>query len=62
MITEPDVKKFQILYEKETGEKISLEESFEILESMVDMVRSVYKPIKKCPNDVQEKRALYNRA
>jgi hypothetical protein len=47
MITESDAKKFQILYEKETGEKISLKEAFEISENLVELVRSVYKPIKK---------------
>lgn len=47
MITESDARKFQILYENETGEKISLEESFEISESLVEMIQLVYKPIKK---------------
>lgn len=47
MITESDAKQFQILYEKETGEKISLEESLEMAESLVEMVRLVYKPIKR---------------
>lgn len=46
MITESDAKNFILTYEKETGEKISLAESFEILESLVEMVRLVYKPIK----------------
>lgn len=47
MITESDAKAFQILYEKETGEKISLEEAFEIAGSLVEMVRLTYKPIKR---------------
>lgn len=47
MITESDAKQFQILFEEETGEKISLEESFEIAENLADMIREVYKPIKK---------------
>lgn len=51
MITESDAKAFQILYEKETGEKISLEEAFEIAESLVEMVRMVYKPIKRKDSD-----------
>ena len=51
MITKSDAKKFQILYENETGEKISLAESFEILENMVEMIRLVYKPIKKDSNE-----------
>lgn len=51
MITESDAKKFQILYEKETGEKISLKEAFEIAESLVEMVRLTYKPIKRADSD-----------
>ncbi len=47
MITESDALKFQKLYEKETGEKLSLEESLECAESVVEMIRSIYKPIKK---------------
>jgi hypothetical protein len=47
MITESDAKKFQALYEKETGEKISSEEALECVESLVEMVRLIYKPIKK---------------
>ncbi|QQS61698.1 MAG: hypothetical protein IPN70_02085 [Candidatus Moraniibacteriota bacterium] len=47
MITESDAKKFQELYEKETGKKISLKEAFELAENLVDMVRLIYKPIKK---------------
>ena len=47
MITESDAKQFQLIYEKETGEKISLEESFEMAESLVEMIRLVYKPIKR---------------
>ncbi len=47
MITETRAKQFQMLYEKETGEKISLEEAFSCAESLVEMVRLVYKPIKK---------------
>ena len=47
MITESDAKKFQKLFEKETGEKISLEEAFEIAENLVDMVKLTYKSINK---------------
>ncbi len=47
MLTESNAKKFQILYEKETGDKISLEKAFEIAESLVDMIRLVYKPLKR---------------
>jgi hypothetical protein len=51
MITESDAKAFQILYEKETGEKISLEEAFGIAESLVEMIRLIYKPIKRKDSD-----------
>lgn len=46
MITESDARKFQELFKKETGEEITLEEALEISESLVEMVRLVYKPIK----------------
>lgn len=51
MITESDAKAFQILYEKEKGEKISLEEAFEIAESLVEIARLTYKPIKRKDSD-----------
>jgi hypothetical protein len=47
MITEERAKQFQILYQKETGESLSLEEAFRCAESLVEIVRLVYKPIKK---------------
>lgn len=46
-MTEQDIRKFQDLFEGETGEKISLEEAWECAESLVEMIRLVYKPIKK---------------
>lgn len=46
-MTESDAKKFQELFERETGEKLSLEESLECAESLVEMIRTVYKPLKK---------------
>lgn len=60
MITESDVLKFQRLYEKETGETLSLEESLTCTESLVEMIRSIYKPIKKddLPRVREEKSAL----
>ena len=51
MITESDAKAFKIIYENETGDKISLEEAFEIAESLVEMIRLVYKPIKRKDSD-----------
>ena len=47
MITEARAKQFQSIYEQETGEKLTLEEAFECAQSLVEMVRLVYKPIKK---------------
>ena len=47
MITEADAKQFQMLFEKEYGQTISLEEAFECAESLVEMVRLTYKPIKR---------------
>jgi hypothetical protein len=47
MITEERAKQFQILYQKETGKNLSLEEAFRCAESLVEIVRLVYKPIKK---------------
>lgn len=46
-MTESDVRKFQDLFEKESGENISLEEAWECAQSLVDMIRLIYKPIKK---------------
>ena len=51
MVTESDAKIFQILYEKEKGKKISLEEALECVESLVEMTRLVYKPIKRKDSD-----------
>lgn len=51
MVTESDAKAFQILYEKETGEKISLEEAFECAENLVAMLKIIYKPIKRKDSD-----------
>lgn len=47
MINEKDAIEFQKLYEKETGEKISFELSFEIAENVVELFRLIYKPIRK---------------
>lgn len=60
MITESDVLKFQRLYERETGEILFTEESLKCAESLVEMIRSIYKPIKKndLPRVREEKSAL----
>ena len=47
MITEADAIKFQKLFKEEYGQDISLEEAFDCAESLVDMIRLIYKPIKK---------------
>lgn len=47
MITEADAGKFQELYKIETGKDISLEEALECARNLVEMVRLVYRPIKK---------------
>lgn len=47
MLSEEKVKQFQEIYEKETGEKISLEEASECAEKLINLVRLVYKPIKR---------------
>ena len=44
---ENDFHAFQALFEKETGQKISLEESRDCLQSLADMLRLIYKPIRK---------------
>ena len=46
-LDESDAKKFQELFEKETGEKIFLEEALDCAESLVDMVKLTYKSINK---------------
>jgi hypothetical protein len=42
-----DVVRFQEIYKKETGNDISYEEALESATSLVEMIRLVYKPIKK---------------
>lgn len=46
-MNETDVIKFKELYERETGDVISLEESLESVQSLVEMIRIVYKPIRR---------------
>lgn len=41
------MEKFRTVFEKETGQKISLEEARDCLKGLVDMVRLTYKPMKK---------------
>ena len=54
-ITEKDVAKFKELYKKETGKDISDEEALECATSLVEMIKLVYKPIKKSDLDKFEK-------
>lgn len=46
-ITKEDVEKFQELYKKEKGEEISYEEAQECTINLVNLLRIIYKPIKK---------------
>lgn len=55
-MTEADVERFQAIFEKETSQKISLEEARDCLKDLVDMVRLTYKPMtkddyEKCTNN-----------
>lgn len=54
-ITEKDVAKFKELYKKETGEDISDEEALDSVTSLVEMIKLIYKPIKKSEFDKYEK-------
>lgn len=47
MIEETSVKKFQELYKTETGKNISYQEALEMAGQLIDLVRLVYRPIKK---------------
>lgn len=47
MITEADAKKFQDLYKIETGKDISSEDAFECVINLVELLKRVYRPIKK---------------
>lgn len=47
MITETDAKKFQEAYKLETGQEISSENAFECVRNLVELLRRVYRPIKK---------------
>ena len=46
-ITKEDIEKFQELYKKEKNEEISYEEAQECITNLVNLLRIVYKPIKK---------------
>lgn len=55
-MTEQDIKNFNDLFRGETGQTLSLEEAKDCAESLVEMVRLVYKPItkkdyEKCTNN-----------
>ena len=60
MITESDIQRFQALYEQSTGQKLTPEEALEYVESLVETLRLVYRPIKKV--SVQPTRTQYNRS
>ncbi len=46
-ITREDIEKFQKLYKQETGKDINYAEAQRCTISLVEMVRLVYRPIKK---------------
>lgn len=54
-ITKEDAARFKELYKKETGEDISDEEALECATSLVEMIKLIYKPIKKSDLDKLEK-------
>lgn len=47
MISDSDAKRFQAIYEKEMGEKITLDEARECAESLCSFIKEIYKPLKK---------------
>lgn len=53
MLTDSDIQRFREVYELETGEKLSPEESLVCAENLLELVQAVYKPIRK--DSVQEK-------
>ena len=46
-MTEQDIRNFQDLFKRETGQTLSLEEAGDCAENLVEMIRLVYKPITK---------------
>ena len=47
MLSQKEIKKFMDLYKIETGRDISYQEASMFAKNLVDMVRVVYRPIKK---------------
>ena len=47
MITDQELKEFKGLYKKEFGKDISDEEALESATSLINLMRVIYKPIKK---------------
>ena len=47
MLNRSQVEKFQEIYRREYGKEISYEEALENAIKLVEMVRQIYKPIKK---------------
>ncbi len=58
MISEDQVKKFQGIYRIETGQDISYEEASLFAKNLVDLVRTVYRPIKKSTMEKQSKNGI----
>ena len=58
MINELRAKEFQILYEKETGEKISLEQAFSCSENLIELIKLIRRPINRIKLEELRKQRL----
>lgn len=47
MLKQASIKQFQNIYKQETGKEISHQEALIMAEQLIDLVRLVYRPIKK---------------
>lgn len=47
MLTKEQIEKYKAIYEKEFGEEISDEKAIEQGEALVQLMKAVYKPIKR---------------
>lgn len=54
-LSRSDIVKFQEIYKKETGKDISYAEALDSATSLVEMIRLIYKPIKKSDFDENKK-------
>lgn len=56
MITGKQLKEFKILYKKEFGGDISNQEALESATKLIDMMRLIYKPIRKSDYEKHNRR------